>query len=243
MLPARRAADGHRLQRQCWGRFSPIIFPKCSERRGSIYRCRNSSENFAALAAEIEAATGKKQTPEEVAEGFIRVAVANMANAIKRVSVQRGHDVTQYTLACFGGAGGQHACLVADELGMTSVYIHPFAGVLSAYGMGLADVTAMREKATETRVEESALHRIRADMDALTQSATGEVLSQGAPPSASNYASAPICATKERIRRSSRRSARSPTCGGLRDGIQAALQLPDAGSGDHHRSDLRRSHC
>ena len=104
-----------------------------------------------------------------------------MANAIKRVSVQRGHDVTQYTLACFGGAGGQHACLVADELGMTSVYIHPFAGVLSAYGMGLADVTAMREKATETRVEESALHRIRADMDALTQSATGEVLSQGAP--------------------------------------------------------------
>src|SRR5262249_44518634 len=107
-------------------------------------------EEFAQLAAENEASTGKKQTlptPEEVAEGFIRVAVANMANAIKRVSVQRGHDVTQYTLACFGGAGGQHACLVADELGMTSVYIHPFAGVLSAYGMGLADVTAMREKA------------------------------------------------------------------------------------------------
>ena len=98
------------------------------------------------------------------------------------VEVQRGHDVTQYTVACFGGAGGQHACLVADELGMTSVYIHPFAGVLSAYGMGLADVTAMREKATETRMEESALPRIRADMDALTRSATREVLSQGAPP-------------------------------------------------------------
>jgi len=139
-------------------------------------------EKFAALAAEIDAATGKKQTPEEVAEGFIRVAVANMANAIKRISVQRGHDVTQYTLACFGGAGGQHACLVADELGMTSVYIHPLAGVLSAYGMGLADVTAMREKAVETRMEESTLPWIRAEIGALTRAATREVLSQGAPP-------------------------------------------------------------
>ena len=68
----------------------------------------------------------------------MRIAVANMANAIKFISVQRGHDVTEYTLACFGGAGGQHACLVADELGMKRVYIHPLAGVLSAYGMGLA---------------------------------------------------------------------------------------------------------
>ena len=165
------------------GKIQPEYFPKVFGAKGNqSIDVEIVSENFAALAAEIEAATGKKQTPEEVAEGFIRVAVANMANAIKRVSVQRGHDVTQYTLACFGGAGGQHACLVADELGMTSVYIHPFAGVLSAYGMGLADVTAMREKATETRMEESELPRIRADMDALTQSATREVLSQGAPP-------------------------------------------------------------
>ena len=165
------------------GKIQPEYFPKVFGAKGNqSIDVEIVSENFAALAAEIEAATGKKQTPEEVAEGFIRVAVANMANAIKRVSVQRGHDVTQYTLACFGGAGGQHACLVADELGMTSVYIHPFAGVLSAYGMGLADVTAMREKATETRMEESALPRIRADMDALTRSATREVLSQGAPP-------------------------------------------------------------
>src|SRR5262249_56858239 len=110
------------------------------------------------------------------------VGVANMANAIKRISVQRGHDVTQYTLACFGGAGGQHACLVADELGMTSVYIHPFAGVLSAYGMGLADVTAMREKAVETRMEDSALANIRSEMDALSQAARQEVLSHGRPP-------------------------------------------------------------
>ena len=74
-----------------------------------------------------------------MAEGFLDIAVDNMANAIKQISVQRGHDVTDYTLCCFGGAGGQHACLVADALGMTRVFIHPLAGVLSAYGMGLAD--------------------------------------------------------------------------------------------------------
>jgi 5-oxoprolinase (ATP-hydrolysing) len=106
-------------------------------------------EKFAALAGEIARATGRQATPEEVAEGFLRIAVANMANAIKFISVQRGHDVTEYTLTCFGGAGGQHACLVADELGMKRVYIHPLAGVLSAYGMGLAQVRAMHEKAVE----------------------------------------------------------------------------------------------
>ena len=168
------------------GKIQPEYFPKVFGPNGDqSLDVEVVREKFAQLAAEIEAATGKKQkppTPEEVAEGFIRVAVANMANAIKRISVQRGHDVTQYTLACFGGAGGQHACLVADELGMTSVYIHPFAGVLSAYGMGLADVTVMREKAVETRMEESTLHRIRAEMAALTRAATREVLSQGAPP-------------------------------------------------------------
>jgi 5-oxoprolinase (ATP-hydrolysing) len=87
----------------------------------------------------------------EVADGFLRIAVENMANAIKQISVQRGHDVTGYTLNCFGGAGGQHACLVADALGMKRVLIHPFAGVLSAYGMGLADLTTMRELAVDRR--------------------------------------------------------------------------------------------
>ena len=80
-----------------------------------------------------------------VAEGFLRIAIDNMANAIKKISVQRGHDVTGYTLQCFGGAGGQHACGVADTLGMRRVFLHPFAGVLSAYGMGLADLRALRE--------------------------------------------------------------------------------------------------
>src|SRR5690606_15482772 len=100
---------------------------------------------FAELAREIQAATGDARTPEQVAEGFLTIAVENMANAIKEISIQRGYDVTKYTLCCFGGAGGQHACAVADALGMTTVLLHPFAGVLSAYGMGLADVRVMRE--------------------------------------------------------------------------------------------------
>ena len=104
---------------------------------------------FATLAAEIEGATGQPQRPEEVAAGFLAIAVANMANAIKKISVQRGYDVTRYVLATFGGAGGQHACAVADALAIETVLIHPLAGVLSAYGMGLADLTAMREQAVE----------------------------------------------------------------------------------------------
>ena len=107
------------------------------------------TEKFTALAAEIEAATGQPQRPEEVAAGFLAIAVANMANAIKKISVQRGYDVTRYVLATFGGAGGQHACAVADALAIETVLIHPLAGVLSAYGMGLADLTAMREQAIE----------------------------------------------------------------------------------------------
>ncbi len=109
-------------------------------------------EKFTALAAQIEQSTGNRRAPEAVAEGFIQIAVENMANAIKKVSVARGYDVTQYTLQCFGGAAGQHACLIADTLGMTRVYIHPLGGVLSAYGMGLADLTAMRERAVEARL-------------------------------------------------------------------------------------------
>ncbi len=101
---------------------------------------------FAEMAQQIANETGELPRPvEELATGFLRIAVENMANAIKKISVQRGYDVTKYTMNCFGGAGGQHACLVADVLGMEKIYIHPFAGVLSAFGMGLADVRAIRE--------------------------------------------------------------------------------------------------
>ena len=104
---------------------------------------------------------------EVVAEGFIHIAVQQMANAIKKISVARGYDVTRYTLQCFGGAGGQHACLVADALGMTRVFVHPMAGVLSAYGMGLADQNVIREHAIELQLTASALPVIADVLDRL----------------------------------------------------------------------------
>ncbi|WP_420993916.1 hydantoinase B/oxoprolinase family protein [Cupriavidus sp. 30B13] len=133
---------------------------------------------FAELAQAVSAATGDARSPEQVAEGFIEIAVGNMANAIKQISVQRGHDVTGYTLTTFGGAGGQHACLVADALGMQTVFVHPLAGVLSAYGMGLADRTAMRERAVEARLDAAALPALQATLDALAQQARTELLEQ-----------------------------------------------------------------
>lgn len=120
---------------------------------------------FTALAAEI----GDGRAPEQVAEGFLSIAVLNMANAIKQVSVARGYDVTRYALACFGGAGGQHACLVADALNMDTVFLHPLAGVLSAYGMGLADLRVLKERALEAVLDgdaQSVLNRAFADLEA-----------------------------------------------------------------------------
>jgi len=115
---------------------------------------------------------------EEIAEGFVQIAVGNMANAIKHISVQRGHDVTAYALCCFGGAAGQHACLVADALAMKRVFIHPLAGVLSAYGMGLADQVAMRSQAIEAGLDADLLKSIEAK---LADEARGELVSQGVP--------------------------------------------------------------
>ncbi|MDA4846718.1 hydantoinase B/oxoprolinase family protein [Hoeflea sp. E7-10] len=133
---------------------------------------------FAEMAQEIANRTGSPPlTAEETAEGFLRVAVENMANAIKKISVQRGYNVTAYTLNCFGGAGGQHACLVADALGMTSVFIHPFAGVLSAYGMGLAEIRAMREEQFDGGVDDSA--RAREVLDRIEAEVHSEVAQQG----------------------------------------------------------------
>ena len=161
------------------GKIQPAHFPKVFGPEGdqpldaAVVR-----EKFTALAAEIARATGQPQTPEQVAEGFLRIAVANMANAIKFISVQRGHDVTEYTLQCFGGAGGQHACLVADELGMTQVYIHPLAGVLSAYGMGLAQVRALREEAVERPLAE-AIAELGERADRLGAQCAAELEAQG----------------------------------------------------------------
>jgi 5-oxoprolinase (ATP-hydrolysing) len=136
---------------------------------------------FQALADAVAQASGRPTTPESLAEGFLQIAVQNMANAIKRISVARGYDVTQYTLQCFGGAGGQHACLVADALGMGRVFVHPLAGVLSAYGMGLADQIAMREASIECPLDEAGLAEAAARLEALATAAADELRGQGVP--------------------------------------------------------------
>ncbi len=165
------------------GKIQPDHFPPVFGQEGNQpLDAEVVRQQFTHLAAEITRATGEATTPESAAEGFLRIGVANMANAIKFISVQRGHDVTGYTLCCFGGAGGQHACLVADELGMRRVYIHPLAGVLSAYGMGLADITAMREKAVEIALDDAAVPRLAAELDTLAAVALAEVQSQGVAP-------------------------------------------------------------
>ncbi|MEO1137984.1 MAG: hydantoinase B/oxoprolinase family protein [Pseudomonadota bacterium] len=133
---------------------------------------------FVALSETIAAETGQDpRSPEDMAEGFLRIAVDNMANAIKKISVQRGHDVTGYTLQCFGGAGGQHACLVADALGMKRVLIHPYAGVLSAFGMGLAQITSMKEVQFDAPLRD--IDRAFARANALSQDAQADVSAQG----------------------------------------------------------------
>jgi 5-oxoprolinase (ATP-hydrolysing) len=164
----------------CVGKIQPAHFPSIFGPSGdepldaAIVR-----RKFAALADAIEAATGERRDPRAVAEGFLRIAVANMANAIKQVSVQKGHDPAAFALQCFGGAGGQHACLVADELGMETVFIHPFAGVLSAYGMGLADQTVMREQAVEVPLTDAAVADLHTLADTLAERATEELRAQG----------------------------------------------------------------
>jgi 5-oxoprolinase (ATP-hydrolysing) len=163
----------------CVGKIQPAHFPPIfgpnadAPLDGEAVRA-----GFAAMAAEIG------EDPRAVAEGFLRIAVANMANAIKQVSVQKGHDATRFALACFGGAGGQHACLVADELGMETVFIHPYAGVLSAYGMGLADQIVLREQAIEVTLSADAmdaLHTLAARLEAEARQGLAE---QGSDPDA-----------------------------------------------------------
>ena len=135
-------------------------------------------DGFAALAQTVGGETGVSRSEEEIASGFLRIAVENMANAIKKISVQRGYDVTEYALQCFGGAGGQHACLIADVLGMKTVLIHPFAGVLSAYGMGLADVTALRERSIEAVLDAAIEARLRRELDDLASQSEAELAKQ-----------------------------------------------------------------
>ena len=165
------------------GKLDPALFPHVFGPGGDAPLDRDVVQaRFDALAADVARATGTARTPEAIADGFLQIAVENMANAIKHISVQRGYDVTEYVLCCFGGAGGQHACLVADALGMTRVFIHPLAGVLSAYGMGLADVRALRQKAVEARLADAALPSLEPAFLALEAAARGEIEAQGIAP-------------------------------------------------------------
>jgi 5-oxoprolinase (ATP-hydrolysing) len=155
------------------GKVQPLYFPKVFGPNADEPLSKAAvEEKFALLAAQ----TGR--SAEVVAEGFIHIAVQQMANAIKKISVARGYDVTRYTLQCFGGAGGQHACLVADALGMTRVLVHPLAGVLSAYGMGLADQNVIREQAVEATLTEVAMAGIAQQLQALAASASAELQRQ-----------------------------------------------------------------
>ncbi|WP_217898443.1 hydantoinase B/oxoprolinase family protein [Haloechinothrix alba] len=138
-------------------------------------------ERFTELAAAIADGTGDRRAPEDVAEGYRHIAVTNMANAVKRISVQKGHDITKYVLTTFGGAGGQHACAVADSLGIDTVLVPPMAGVLSALGIGLADTTAMREQSVEAPLTPGAMDTLHSGADAIEESARAELRAEGIP--------------------------------------------------------------
>lgn len=162
------------------GKLSPGFFPAVfGPNADQSLDAETVRAKFEAMAAEIEAATDRPVTPGELAEGFVTIAVQNMAEAIRSISIQRGYDVTKYVLNCFGGAGGQHACLVADALGMTQVLLHPFAGVLSAYGMGLAEVRAIRQTTVALPLSPDADGALVERIEALTQAARADLTAQG----------------------------------------------------------------
>ena len=162
------------------GRIQPAFFPRVfGPEANETLDGDIVARRFGELAALTSAATGRMIAPEEMAAGALRIAVGSMANAVKRISVMRGHDVSGYTLQCFGGAGGQHASLVADALGMTRVFIHPLAGVLSAYGMGIADQIAMREAAVEDELTEESFSQAVVLASRLLDEAAAELKEQG----------------------------------------------------------------
>ncbi len=164
------------------GRIHPEFFPQVFGADGrQPLDAAATGAGFVALKDKIVNKNNNIQSIEAVAMGYLRIAVENMANAIKKISVQRGHDITGYTLACFGGAAGQHACLVADALGMPRIFIHPFAGVLSAYGMGLAAITAMHERAVEAQLDTALLQRLDPLIATLGAAARDEVAAQDVP--------------------------------------------------------------
>ncbi|MFQ3636315.1 MAG: hydantoinase/oxoprolinase family protein, partial [Cyanobacteriota bacterium] len=170
------------------GKIQPQFFPAVFGPAGNLPLDADIvREKFSALAAEISASTGdgrfakgsRRESPEQVAEGFLAIAIEKMASAIKKISIQRGYDITEYTLCCFGGAGGQHACRIAESLGISQIFLHPYAGVLSAYGIGLADVTTIREQSVETPLTEAQLPALQQVLEHLAIAARQDLQQQG----------------------------------------------------------------
>lgn len=162
------------------GKLQPDFFPSVFGPAGDLpLEVEVVRQRFGELAVTIHEQTRDSRTPEQVAEGFLAIAIDKMANAIKKISIQRGYDITEYTLCCFGGAGGQHACLIAEALGMTQIFIHPYAGVLSAYGIGLADLRTLKEKAIEAPLSSDALPTLTQTLAMLATDGQTEIADQG----------------------------------------------------------------
>ncbi|OUC16114.1 MAG: 5-oxoprolinase [Alkalinema sp. CACIAM 70d] len=162
------------------GKLQAAFFPAVFGRSGDLpLDAEIVQQRFQALAADIQTATGDRRSPEQVAAGFLAIAIDKMANAIKKISIQRGYDVSEYTLCCFGGAGGQHACLIAEALGIRQILIHPYAGVLSAYGMGLADWRMLKEQAIELPLEPAVIPQLDAALNELGITGRAEMEAQG----------------------------------------------------------------
>ena len=143
------------------GKLRPEFFPAVFGADGNqALDIAATTKAFSVLAEQITEATGIQQTETSIAQGYLDIAADNMANAIKKISIERGHDVTDYALVCFGGAGGQHACMVADRLGIENIYVHPHAGVLSAVGIGLADVRQIRDETVEQTLDHDNLQQL-----------------------------------------------------------------------------------
>ncbi|HUO82806.1 MAG TPA: hydantoinase B/oxoprolinase family protein [Gammaproteobacteria bacterium] len=162
------------------GRIQPGFFP-CTFGPGADRRLDAEvvQRSFRRLAQHVGEETGAPQRPEDVAEGFLRIAVEKMANAIKQITIQRGLDTAEFVLCCFGGAAGQHACRVADTLGVRSILVHPHAGVLSAYGMGLADLRVLRERTVEAPLDSAGETKLESALGALESEARAELAAQG----------------------------------------------------------------
>ncbi len=162
------------------GRILPAHFPQTFGADGNdVLDNKLVRQEFATLADAIAQKTGQKMATEAVAEGFVRVAVENMANAIKRISIQRGYDPTEFTLCCFGGAGGQHACQVAEALGISEILVHPLAGVLSAFGIGMAPLRAYRQKTVDLPLDDQALNELEHTITSAVAKCRSELLEQG----------------------------------------------------------------